>query len=521
MTVKVVVKRNTYFDSVSLMSLSTKANQIEGVEQAVVAMATEMNKGVLRNVGLYVPEIDAAGSGDLLIVIASASEEACAAALKAVEALLKAGNKASAAGGTIGGGEVRYATIDNAVRHVPEANLAIVSVPGEFAAREAKKALDNNLNVMMFSDNVSVEDEVKLKQLAHAKGLLMMGADCGTAILGGVGLCFANAVRRGNIGIIGASGTGSQEISVRIHDFGGGITQLVGIGGRDLSEQVGGIMMLDALRALEADAATEVIVLVSKPPAKSVEKKVLAAVKSCRKPVVVCLLGGSEAAVLEAGAHFAKTTKEAALKAVILAGAKEEEINKRALNLPLIAEVRAKLAPGQRYIRALLCGGTLCAEMMSLTREKHPNVYSNIAKDPAYRLADVRQSREHSFIDFGDDEFTRGKPHPMIDPSLRTERLLTEAADPEVAVIILDFILGYGAHVDPVGVTLPAIRQAQAMAAKRGQHLEILGYVLGTDADTPSLADQTRMLSEAGVTIASSCTNTGLLARGFVEKGAI
>lgn len=515
MAVKVVIKRNTYFDSVSLMTLSTKANQIEGVEQAVVAMATEMNKGVLRNVGLFLPEIDAAGNGDLMIVIKTASDERCASALQDIEALLKAGNKA----GAIGGAEVRYASLDNALRHVPQANLAIISVPGEFAAREARKALDKNLNVMMFSDNVSIEDEVELKQLAHDKGLLMMGADCGTAILGHVGLCFANEVRHGNIGIVGASGTGSQEISVRIHDFGGGITQLIGTGGRDLTEQVGGIMMLDALRALDADPQTEVIVLVSKPPAKSVEKKVLAQVSACRKPVVVCLLGGSEAAVLESGAHFAKTTKEAALKAVILAGKKEDEINKRALNLPLIAEVRQKLAPEQKYIRALLCGGTLCEEMMFLTREKFANVYSNIAKDPAHRLDDVSISREHSFIDFGDDDFTRGKPHPMIDPSLRIERILREAADPSVAVIVLDFILGYGSHHDPVGVTLPAIREAQEIAARRGQHLEILAYVLGTDRDTPKLGDQTQMLADAGVTIASSCTNTGLLARGFVEKG--
>jgi succinyl-CoA synthetase alpha subunit len=198
---------------------------------------------------------------------------------------------------------------------------------------------------MMFSDNVSIEDEVALKNLAHDKGLLMMGPDCGTAILGGVGLCFANTVRRGNIGIVGASGTGSQEVSVRIHDFGGGITQLIGTGGRDLSEKVGGIMMIDGLRALARDEETRVIVLVSKPPAKSVEKKVLAEIANCGKPVVVCFLGGSEGAVLEAGGHFARTTKEAALKAVILAGRNESEINKRALNLPLIAETRAEAGP--------------------------------------------------------------------------------------------------------------------------------------------------------------------------------
>ena len=512
MPVKVLIRKNTYFDSVTLMALSTQANQVEGVEQAVVAMGTEMNKGVLRNVGLLVPEVEAAGVGDLMIVVKAASEARCEQALADIQALF--GKRNSAKSGT----GVTYATLDSAVQNVPEANLAIVSVPGEHAAREARKALERGLHVMMFSDNVSVEDEVALKNLAHDKGLLVMGPDCGTAILGGVGLCFANTVRRGNIGIVGASGTGSQEVSVRIHDFGGGITQVIGTGGRDLSEKVGGIMMIDGLRALARDEETRVIVLVSKPPAKSVEKKVLAEIAKCGKPVVVCFLGGSEGAVLEAGGHFGKTTKEAALKAVILAGRNENEINKRALNLPLIAETRAKLAPQQRYIRALMCGGTLCDEMMHLALEKFPNVYSNIAKKAEHKLADVEKSVDHTFIDFGDDDFTRGRPHPMIDPSLRIERFLREAADPSVGVIVLDFILGFGSHPDPVGVTLPAIRQAKEAAAREGRHLEILGYVLGTDLDTPSLAEQTQKLADAGVTIASSCTNAGLLARGFVEK---
>ena len=514
MPVKVAIKQNTYYDSVSLMSLSTKANRIEGIQQAVVAMATEMNKGVLRNVGLFVPEVEGAANGDLMIVIEAPTEARCESALTEVEALFKTREKSR------GGGEVRYATLESAAQNVSEANLAIISVPGEHAAREARKALDHNLHVMLFSDNVSLDDEVALKQAAHDKGLLLMGPDCGTAILGNVALCFANAVRRGNIGIVGASGTGSQEVSVRIHDFGGGITQLIGTGGRDLSERVGGIMMIDGLRALASDPATTVIVLVSKPPAKSVEQKVLAEIEGCNKQVVVCFLGGSEDAVVKAGGHFARTTKEAALKAVILGGRKEDEINKRALNLPLIDDVRSKLTSGQRYIRGLMCGGTLCDEMMLLAKEKYANVYSNVAKDPAQRLRDVDVSQDHTFIDFGDDEFTRGKPHPMIDPSLRIERFLREAKDPSVGVIVMDFILGYGAHEDPVGVTLPAIREAKEFAAREGRHLELLGYVLGTESDAPSLPDQTQKLAAAGVTIASSCTNAGLLARGFVDKGA-
>lgn len=514
MSVQVLIRRNTYFDSVSLMSLSTQANRIEGVAQAVVAMATEMNKGVLREVGLYTAAMDDAGSGDLVIAVQVAAGGDAQRALAAIEALLQKGKPAARAG------EARYATLESALKHVPEANLALVSVPGEYAAREARRALEAGLHVLLFSDNVGIEDEVALKRLAHERGLLLMGPDCGTAILGHVGLCFANAVRPGRIGIVAASGTGSQEVSVRIHALGGGISQLIGTGGRDLTEPVGGIMMIDGLRALARDPGTDVIVLVSKPPARTVEARVLAEVRACGKPVVVCFLGGSETAVQQAGGHFARTTSGAALRAAALAGLpRASDHDPFAIDTRAVDAARERLAPGQRYIRALMCGGTLCDEAMFLVREKTPEVYSNIAKNPEHQLADVDASRAHTFIDFGDDAFTRGRPHPMIDPSLRLERLLREARDPEVAVVLMDFILGFGAHEDPAGVTLPAIEEARAIAAREGRHLEVVGYVLGTDEDRPALAEQTRKLAAAGVTLAGSCTQAALIARSIVEKG--
>jgi FdrA protein len=513
MTVQVVIKPNTYFDSVSLMSLSTKANQVEGVEQAIIAMGTEMNKGVIRNVGLMTPEVEEAKTSDLMIVVKAATDELCENAFVSINELFTKKNTST------GKSEVKYSTISSAAQSIPEANLAVISVNGAYAAREAKKALENDLHVMLFSDNVSIEEEIELKKFAHEKGLLMMGPDCGTAILGNVGLAFANAVRKGEIGIVGASGTGSQEISVRIHDFGGGITQLIGTGGRDLSEEVGGIMMLDGIKALDEDEATKVIVLVSKPPAPSVEEKILDQIKQCKKPVVVWFIGGDEEKITKAGGHFAKMSKEAALKAVLLAGADESKINKRALNIPLIEEVRAKLTPEQKYIRGLFCGGTLCDEAMYAAMEKFDNVYSNIQKNADYLLEDNNVSKEHTFIDFGDDEFTKGKPHPMIDPSTRIERFKQEAKDPSVGVIVMDFVLGFGSHEDPVGVMLPAIIEAKQLAEQEGRHLEILGYVLGTDLDYQNFDEQVEKLIAAGVTHASSSQNAGLLAREFVVKG--
>lgn len=513
MSVKIVIKPNTYFDSVSLMSVSTKANQLDGVEQAFVAMATEMNKGVLNNLGLMTPELEAARNGDLMIIIKGHSDEANEENLLAIEALF------TQKGGNSGSHEASFATLSSAKAHNPDSNLAVIAVNGLFAAREARLALENDLNVMLFSDNVSLADELALKQLAHEKGLLMMGPDCGTAIINGAALCFGNAVRRGNIGIVGASGTGSQELSVRIHEFGGGISQLIGTGGRDLSEQIGGLMMLDAIAMLEADAQTEVIVLISKPPAPAVAEKVLTRARACHKPVVVCFLGRQPQPEDEVGLQFARATKQAALKAILLTGVKESSLDLHPLNLPLIEEVRARLTPQQKYIRGLFCGGTLCDEAMFAAMEKHPEVYSNIHPDPAFRLQDVNQSQGHTFLDFGDDDFTNGKPHPMIDPTNRISRLIQEARDPEVAVIVMDFVLGFGSHTDPVGVMIEAIREAKAIAAADQRPLEILGYVLGTDLDTPSLHQQCQLLTDAGVIWASSSTNTGLLAREFVCKG--
>ncbi|MFF4792155.1 acyl-CoA synthetase FdrA [Streptomyces sp. NPDC001276] len=511
MNVTAVVKKNTYFDSVSLMSISTKANQFEGVDQAFVAMATEMNKGVLKNLDLLTPEVEGAGNGDLMIVVVTADGVDADTVIDGVEELLV--RKAPVGGEA----KVVHRTIASAAQADPSANLAVIAVNGAYAAREARKALENDLHVLMFSDNVALADEIALKTLAHDKGLLMMGPDCGTAIINNVGLCFANAVRPGSIGIVAASGTGSQEVSVRIHALGGGISQLIGTGGRDLSAEVGGVMMIDGIRALAADPRTEAILLVSKPPAPEVERKVLAEIATAGKPVVVYFIGGSEQAVTEAGGHFAASSQDAALQAVRLTSAPESAVP--GLDADRVEAVRAKLNAEQRHVRGLFCGGTLCDESMYALLDAGEEVWSNIQTDPAHVLHAADASRGHTFLDFGDDEFTNGRPHPMIDPSLRLERLVREAQDPSVGVIVMDFVLGFGAHEDPVGVTLPAIAQAKSIAAAAGRHLEIVGYVLGTDLDKPSLAEQVAALESAGVTVTRSSTETGQYARAIVREG--
>lgn len=505
------IRKHTYLDSVSLMSMSTQANALKGVTQALLGMATPMNKEVLANVGVNDQAVSEAKPSDLMIVI-DAEDSFMEAAILAVDDILARKRPANQGGST----EVRHRTLEAAFRAEPDSNLVIISVNGAFAAREARAALRAGKHVMIFSDNVSVEDELELKRFAHERGLLVMGPDCGTAIISGTGLAFANAVRRGSIGIVGASGTGSQELSVRVHDFGGGISQLIGTGGRDLSAEIGGISMIDGIRALDNDPETSVILVVSKPPAEDVAERVLAEAGAASKPVIVTFLGSVRSESGFANVQLVSGTKQAAIAAVVASGIDRSTLDTHPLNMPLIAEVRAKLAAEQRYIRGLFCGGTLCDESMFTALEKFDEVYSNIQKNPDRKIGATDASRAHTFLDMGDDDFTNGRPHPMIDPSMRLARIVQEAKDPTVGVIALDFVLGYGSHEDPVGVTIPAILEAQTIAAGEGRHLEILGYVLGTELDTPSYAAQVAALEAVGVTIASSSTNLGLLAREFV-----
>lgn len=327
---------------------------------------------------------------------------------------------------------------------------------------------------------------------------------------------FTNAVRRGTIGVVGSVAAAGQEVSVRIHDFGAGVSQLIGTGNGDTSEADRATRAIDGLRALEADGATDVIVLAIRPVESGVEQSLSDAVRDCTKPVVVCFVGGWRAPVVGAGASATRTTKEAALQAVLWSGVKEEEIDLHALNWPLITEVRQKLAPEQRYVRGLFCGSDLCAEAMFLAMEKYEDVHGNAHPVAEKRVGIDAPGVGHTFLDYATLD---GRPDPIVDPAVRIDRLLREADDPEVGVIALDFILGRHAHQDPVGVMLPAIAEAKQRAAGRGRHLEILGYVLGTDLDTPSLTDQVAALEAAGVTIASSNANTGLLSREFVAKG--
>ncbi len=512
-TAKRIIK-NLYRDSVSLMQFSEKLNVLEGIRQASAVMATENNISLLVEAGLLA-EAAAPSPNDLLIVVEGQDDAAVNAALETAEALLKQKSSGTSEGGPR---QVPPKSIEMALEALPGANFVLISTPGEYAAAEAQKALQLGLHVMMFSDNVSIEEEIPLKQYAQAHDLLVMGPDCGTAIINGVPLGFANMVRRGDIGVVAASGTGLQQVTSLIDRFGAGITQAIGTGGHDLKAEVGGITMLQGIEALAKDAATRVIVLVSKPPAREVMAKVLEKAAQSGKPVVVEFIGADSGAISGENLYGVKTLEDAASAAVMLSQSKpvgpfREELPER--YQAQVEPARAQLQAGQKYIRGLFSGGTFCYETVLLLSEALGKVYSNtpIRKEDA--IPNVWKSQGHTVIDLGDDLFTQGRPHPMIDFRLRNERIVQEAKDPETAVILLDIVLGYGSNMDPAGELVPAIRQAQVAAGER--KVVFVGSVCGTDSDPQNLTQQEHMLREAGVILTDSNAQAARLAAAVVK----
>ena len=515
MPTRCLIKPSEYHDSITLMETARELTQLPGILDSAVVMATEANLSILREAGLLVHELTEATANDLVVVVRAESDAAADRALQTAEEHLARRPRATGTGTAF-----RPRTIRGAVRGNPGANLAIISVAGQYAGGEAWEALHGGLHVLLFSDNVPLEDEIALKRYASERGLLMMGADCGTAIINGVALGFANVLPRGPVGIVAAAGTGLQEVSTLLSKMGLGVTQGIGTGGRDMKEQVGGIAMLQGIHALQADPATEVLLLVSKPPAPAVVDRVLAQVRRSDKPTVVCFLGGDPAPIVSAGAIPARTLREAAyLAAAQVSGSSAlESIEQDTNNLRSQAdELRGLLGPGQKYLRGLFSGGTLAAEALVIWQDGIlGDVYSNVPLGPHLKLKDATRSQGHCVIDLGEDEFTVGRPHPMIDNDLRIRRLLQEAADPEVALILLDVVLGYGVHPNPAGELGPAIRDARQSALAAGRELLVIASVTGTEEDPQRLSRQVQALEEAGAIVAPCNAAAARLAGSIV-----
>ena len=496
---KSTVLPNRYFDSVFLMKVAKGLAGELGISQAAVVMGTPRNIQVLAAAGYTGVDTLEAQPNDLVVSLKAETVEQARLVLDSVDVWLQrdAGSQRA--------GAVR--TLDQALKVQSSSNLAVISVPGEYAAGEARRALQAGLNVFLFSDNVPIEEELRLKQLALEKGLIVMGPDCGTSIIGGAGIGFANVVRRGPIG---GSGTGIQEVTTLVHRWGSGISHAIGVGSRDLSDEIGGISALQAIQALEADPATSVILVLSKPPGAEMLVGLNERLGRCLKPVVTCFFGTDRGADLKIDPPDSNDTIKvtydldaAALAALRLSGDGEQANDQTswAADTKLIQRERTLLMPGQRFVRGVFAGGTFCYQAQQVMRDAGFAVHSNEPLDKRMQLADSRHSTGHTLLDMGADEFTQGHPHPMVDSSQRAERILAEAGDPQVAVLLLDVILGYSAAADPAGDLAPAIWGAKQLAEGRGGHLIVAASICGTPDDPQGLEIQTLGVKDAGAIV--------------------
>jgi len=501
---EILVERGRYFDSVFLMRISRELEAIPGVRRAVVAMGTPANLAALESVGFKLtPQAAGPQAGlradDLVTAIDAESPDAFDAAKRRLAELLTPGTDDGEKT------EDRPTTLDEAVAVDAAANLALISVPGAYAAAEARRALRRGLHVMLFSDNVSVEDEIALKDEAAARGLLVMGPDCGTAILNGVPLGFANVVRRGAIGLVGASGTGIQEVSSLIDRLGGGISQAIGTGGRDLSERVAGRSTLAAIDLLASDPATAILVVVSKAPAKAVAVRVVARLRDVGKPAVVQFVG-APARAAEGAITFADTLDAAARAACRLVGVTVPDA--------VTAEPPEPDFPaGQGHLCGLFCGGTLAQEAWVVLHHGGLEVRSNVAVDPALKVEPGAEVRGHVIWDLGDDAFTVGRPHPMIEPALRDDLVAAALGDPGVGIVLVDCVLGYGAHHDPAGSLGVAVVRGRA-----GTQGVVIASITGTERDPQGYREQRRTLEAAGVLVLDSNALAARLALDLVKR---
>ena len=489
------VRRSFYQDSVTLMRLTREMESVRGVERAAAMMGTSENKELLAAAGLLAPDGRDVAPADLIVAVLAEHESAAReAGARAERALATSRPTATSA-------DSSPRTLRRALATLAGANLAIVSVPGRYAGGEAMRALRAGLHVMLFSDNVPVETEVALKRLALERGLLMMGPDCGTAILDGTPLGFANEVPRGRIGLAAASGTGLQEVSVLLAAGGEGVSQAIGLGGRDLADAVGGAMALRALDLLAGDPATAGVCLIGKPPGPVTTTQLVARVARLGKPCIACFPG----APVSGFAWTAATLEDAALGASALArGGRPAPVE---FTSPDEAARSAKdaasvLAPTQRFVRGVYSGGTLAYEALGILRSRLDGVAPTLAGDGA----------GHRIVDLGDDRFTVGRPHPMIDSALRSEWIVREASDPATAVVLVDLVLGYGAHPDQAADLAPAL--AAARAARPGPL--IVAAVTGTDADPQNRARQVTALRAAGAIVMPSNAQAARLAARIV-----
>ena len=503
----VKIEKNKYVDSLETLFTTGVLNDQKGIEIGYVNMANKAMKEALKAEEMLTPEIEALSDSDFVIAAKCDSQASFDNALAVISRDIHGEKKES---------KKTYSSTVDALSAHKEANLCSIAVPGEYALEEVTKALNLGLHCVVFSNNVPLEDERKMKELAREKGLLCMGPDCGVANINGSALVLASINNRGPFGICGATGTGIQHVAAILHECGTGVSQTIGTGGNDLKEKVGGIMMQMGIDALEADSETKYIILISRKPADSVLEPLYQKIEKCTKPVVVFFMGEDKETVEKRGGIYASNLDDCAEKALNLIGKTfkketDEEIRE-------IAKKACENRPSsQRYLRGLYTGGTYMDEAMRAMTGVIGDIYSNAPLEERLRLSDSTVTKENSCIDYGEEEFTQGRPHPAIDPSIRKPFILKEAMDKEVAVIILDFILTPPGHMDPCGYVLDDVKKAMEEAEKEGRKLVVIGVVLGTDADLQNKSEQVTKMKDAGVIMAKTNYSAALIASEIVR----
>jgi FdrA protein len=495
------VHRDRYVDSVELLA-ATRSMHSTGVDFATAVMGTPANAAALQAEGFADRALSGATPNDLVLAVRADSATLVDAALDQGEQALSPARSVST-----GPAERAPRSLQAALDALAGANVAVVSVPGSYATLEAHKALAAGLDVLLFSDGVDVEDEIALKDHAAAVGRLLMGPGAGTAIVGGCGLGFANAVAPGGVGVVAAAGTGAQEVMTLLDRWGSGVSQVLGVGGRDLSEQVAGRSARLAVQALDRDATTEVILLVSKPPSPAVARAVVAA--GGATPIVAALVGLAEGTSIPGAAAVAATLEGGAAHAMRLSGGRPPS------RWPeWRSEVSGSIAgldPARTAVRGLFSGGTLCYEALTLLTTWLGDVWSNTPLDARHRVP--APPGAHVCLDLGEEEYTKGRPHPMIDTEARLALLAAAGADDDVAVILLDVVLGYGGHDDPASVLAPA-----CAAVTKPEGPRVLVYVLGTDTDPQGLRRQSEAFRQAGCLVAPTAARAALAAAAIARR---
>lgn len=510
----VEIRKRQYYDSVFLMGVNQKLANLKGIKKTAVLMGSEKNKILLADMEVHDEGIDDAGPNDLIIAVVGVDKQAIDNALGMVDSILQGDDEQK--------GQAKYRTLGEGLERLPDANLAVFSIPGEYVPREAQKALDAGLNLFIFSSNVPLDEELKIKQSAKSKGLIVMGPDCGTSLIGGKGIGFANVVRKGEIGVIGASGTGLQEFTSQVHNAGFGISQAIGTGTNDVKDEIGGLTTLTAIDILEFDPNTKVIAFVSKPLGNLMLEKLTSRISECNKPVVCCFLGlDSNLKLQKESDRVVQLIDEAVSTSIniLKPGYPTMDIHLTPAEKGQCEKERKLWSKNQKYLRGVFAGGTFTYQSQQVLISQGLEVFSNAALDHNFDLINPDESQKHSIIDMGDEYYTLGRPHPMISGALRKERINKESHDPEMAILFIDFILGFNASMDPVGELIDSIISAQNQMKSQGGHLTVVASICGTDQDPQDMAMQKSLLEQQGVYVFSSNARAALFCAKLLNTG--